>query len=273
MANSVRQWARGALQSLRLVQPNDAKSNQQQTNGQRRASPPCPAYPPDFSPAEIAIIEQVQAATMTSPERIVALMRAAQYIVATRVPGDIVECGVWRGGSMMAVARTLEQAGELRPLHLFDTFDGMPPPQALDRDHSGQSAELLLSQQPKSTSHVWALAQLDEVRQNMTATGYPEHLIQYVPGQVEATIPKAAPAQIALLRLDTDWYESTRHELVHLYPRLATGGVLIIDDYGHWEGCRRAVDEYFGPMRPAPHLCRIDYTGRIAIKPANLKAA
>jgi len=238
---------------------------------------PAPAdrsvYPPDFSPDEIGIIEQVEFATMTSPERIVALIRAVQYLVENGIAGDFVECGVWRGGSMMAVARTLQRAGELRPLHLFDTFDGMPPPQAVDRNLRGQLAEKLLSQQDRSTSYVWALAQIDEVRKNMAATGYPTDQIHYVQGRIEATIPEAAPGQIALLRLDTDWYESTRHELEHLYPRLTAGGVLIVDDYGHWEGCRRAVDEYFGQMRPAPHLCRIDYTGRLAIKPANLRAA
>ena len=72
------------------------------------------------------------------------------------------------------------------------------------------------------------------------------------------------PERIALLRIDTDWYESTRHELVHLYPRLSPGGVLIIDDYGHWQGARKAVDEYF---QAGLFLNHIDYTGRLAIKP------
>jgi O-methyltransferase len=83
---------------------------------------------------------------------------------------------------------------------------------------------------------------------------------------VERTLPDRAPAEIALLRLDTDWYESTRHELVHLYPRLSAGGVLIVDDYGHWAGAKRAVDEYLGEQAEPLLLHRIDYTGRIAIK-------
>jgi len=105
---------------------------------------------------------------------------------------------------------------------------------------------------------------LEEVKRNMEATGYPPAQISYIKGKVEDTLPAEAPAQIAVLRLDTDWYESTRHELVHLYPRLSPGGVLIIDDYGYWTGARKAVDEYF---RDSLFLGRIDDTGRIAIKP------
>ncbi len=101
---------------------------------------------------------------------------------------------------------------------------------------------------------------------NLAATGYDAQRLHYVKGKVEDTIPSAAPEQIAILRLDTDWYASTRHELEHLYPRLARGGVLIIDDYGHWEGARRAVDEYFATQQVAILLNRLDQTGRIAIK-------
>jgi hypothetical protein len=90
---------------------------------------------------------------------------------------------------------------------------------------------------------------------------------------VEETVPERAPERIGLLRLDTDWYESTRHELEHLYPRLVPGGVLIVDDYGHYEGARRAVDEYLDASREAVLLNRIDYTGRVAVKPSAELAA
>ena len=106
----------------------------------------------------------------------------------------------------------------------------------------------------------------ESVRETVLSTGYPEEQVHIVRGPVEDTIPGKAPERLALLRLDTDWYESTYHELVHLYPRLSVGGVLIIDDYGHWEGARRAVDEYFAAAGSRPLLNRIDYTGRIAIK-------
>ena len=108
---------------------------------------------------------------------------------------------------------------------------------------------------------------LEEVRHNLSNVGYPDDRIKLVKGLVEATLPNKAPSKIALLRLDTDWYESTRHELIHLYPRLAQRGVLIIDDYGHWEGAQKAVDEYIRDNNLPVLLNQIDYTGRIAIKP------
>ncbi len=104
-----------------------------------------------------------------------------------------------------------------------------------------------------------------QVRRLLHATGYPPERIHLVRGPVEETLPAAAPDGLALLRLDTDWYESTRHELEHLYPRLATGGVLIVDDYGHWEGARKAADEHLA-AHPALLLSRSDYTGRMAVK-------
>jgi hypothetical protein len=91
--------------------------------------------------------------------------------------------------------------------------------------------------------------------------------VNLVKGPVESTIPATIPDQLAILRLDTDWYESTKHELDHLYPRLVSGGILIIDDYGHWQGARQAVDEYFARQNLKPLLSRIDYTCRIMIKP------
>jgi hypothetical protein len=100
----------------------------------------------------------------------------------------------------------------------------------------------------------------------MGSTAYPGSHIHYVKGRVEDTIPKHAPQAIALLRLDTDWYESTRHELEHLFPRLVRGGVLILDDYGHWKGAKEAVDEYFAKLGRSPLLQRLDYSGRLAIK-------
>jgi hypothetical protein len=109
---------------------------------------------------------------------------------------------------------------------------------------------------------------LADVQANLRSTGYPPERIHYVVGKVEDTLPQAAPERIAILRLDTDWYESTRHELEHLYPRLTAGGVLIIDDYGHWAGARRAVDEFLARTESAILLNRIDYTGRIGVKPA-----
>ena len=114
-------------------------------------------------------------------------------------------------------------------------------------------------------SGYWARASLDDVQKNLTMTNYPAAKINYVKGKVEDTVPSSLIGQIAVLRLDTDWYESTKHELEHLFPLLAKGGVLIIDDYGFWRGARRAVDEYF-EQHHSILLARIDETGRMGIK-------
>jgi O-methyltransferase len=206
--------------------------------------------------------------TMTSPERIRALCSAVRYIEQAGIEGAVVECGVWRGGSMMAVARTLSNVGAAtRDLFLFDTFDGMTEPSEKDITLTGKSAKRLLQQSAKTEEdRVWCYAPQERVAEALALTGYPQGLVHLVPGRVEETLPAAAPKQIALLRLDTDWYESTRHELETLFPRLSRGGVLIIDDYGHWQGARRAVDEYVQTHRLKLLLHSIDYTGRIAVK-------
>ena len=206
---------------------------------------------------------------MTTPERLYALIKAVNYVVDAGVQGSIVECGVWRGGSMMAAALTLLRLGRTNmDLYLFDTFEGMSAPTAMDVDFRGQSAaDRLASERRSKTSELWAYSPLDEVKQNLASTGYCAERIHYVRGRVEDTLPNAAPAQIALLRLDTDWYESTKHELTHLYPRLAKGGVLILDDYGHWAGARTAFDEFAKENGLRLLLNRIDNAGRIAVKP------
>jgi hypothetical protein len=219
--------------------------------------------PPEF----LSLYDRCAPFTMTSVERMYALYEAIRYVRAAEIPGDVVECGVWRGGSSMLAALTLAQLGVSRRLWLYDTFEGMPPPGLHDVRYTGERAEESLdpTQRLAGVSNDWAWATRDDVESNMRSTGHEG--LELVEGKVEETIPAHAPDTIALLRLDTDWYESTHHELEHLYPRLAPGGVLIIDDYGHWQGARRAVDAYF---RERPILLnRIDYTGRIAVKPAD----
>jgi O-methyltransferase len=220
--------------------------------------------PPDFRREENEIIRSVRPWTKTSVERIYALIHAVQYLSMRKLPGTIVECGVWKGGSMAAIAKTLVQMQDFtRDLYLFDTFDGMSEPSDKDVDYSGKAASTVLIE---DVGYRCADAPLAEVRTIMYSTGYPKERIHFVQGKVEETIPVDAPSAISLLRLDTDWYASTKHELVHLFPRLAHGGVLVIDDYGHWEGARRACDEYFAENRISILLNRIDYTGRIGLK-------
>jgi O-methyltransferase len=215
----------------------------------------------DLSPDRHALYARVRPYTQTSRERVTTLADAVEYVIRACVPGDFVECGVWRGGSSMAVALTLLRLGATdRDLWLYDTFGEMPPPGEHDRDHAGREVK----GQERTMLGNSGLS-LPEVEAAMRSTRYPELRVRYVLGRVEDTIPASSPAQIALLRLDTDWYESTRHELVHLYPRVAKGGVVIIDDYGHYAGAREAVDKYFA-SEPIL-LARVDYTCRVAVKP------
>ena len=226
-----------------------------------------------LSAADRALIEPARPYTMTSVARLQANVDAVRYVHARRLPGAIVECGVWRGGSVMAMILTLQSLGETeRDVFLFDTFEGMTAP--TEHDVSPVDGSALVDwneaelRNERAWSEVFGSEVFDEqsVRDTLLSTGYPAERIHLCKGPVEETVPDQAPSEIALLRLDTDWYESTRHELVHLYPRLAVGGVLIIDDYGHWEGCARAVDEYMSEKGISLLLNRTDYTGRMAIK-------
>jgi hypothetical protein len=227
---------------------------------------PARVYPPDFDEQDVALYELVEPYTMTPPERVFALRRAVEHVTAERLAGAVVECGVWRGGSMMAVARTLERLGvDDRELFLFDTYEGMPAPTSEDVMYTGAAAADLMKDAQPGT-RLRADASLEEVRHNLSLVDYPASRLHFVEGRVEDTIPDEAPDEIALLRLDTDWYSPTRHTLEHLYPRLSPGGVLIIDDYGHWRGARTAVDEYLSEVGATLLLNRVDYTCRLALK-------
>ena len=201
-------------------------------------------FPPSYEEEDKAAFIEINQHTLTDRERIIGLTRAVRYIEQAGIPGDIVECGVWKGGSMMAVARTLLNLGSTeRRLYLFDTFEGMTAPTDLDTSQEYGSAKEIWNRR-KSEGSSWIRSPLDEVKLNMASVGYPEEHTVYIQGRVEDTLPAAAPESIAILRLDTDWYESTRHEMIHLFPRLQEGGVLILDDYFTWQGSRIAVDEY-----------------------------
>lgn len=226
-------------------------------------------FPADFDDEHISIYKKVEAYTMTSKERVFSAIEAARFITKNNIAGDIVECGVWKGGSTMAILEILKKAGDTsRDVYLYDTFEGMSAPTDNDKTSDDASAaELLQTDTNKEKNLVWAYSPLEEVKANVAKTGYDAKRIHFVKGKVEDTIPTTLPGKIALLRLDTDWYESTKHELEHLYPLLVKGGVLIIDDYGFWQGARKAVDEYIAAHNIPLLLNRIDETGRVAIKP------
>jgi O-methyltransferase len=218
--------------------------------------------------ADDATLAAVRPFTGSSNERILGVRDAVLYVERFGIPGAIVECGVLRGGMMMAAARTLLELNAAdRDIYLFDTYEGMTEPSAEDVDFTGESAAALMAQSERTADNIWAYASIEDVQANLRRTGYPEARLHFVKGPVEETLPEQAPTEVAVLRLDTDWYESTRHELEHLIPRLVPNGVLIIDDYGHWKGSRKAVDEFLVATDRPVLLNRTDYTGRMAVVP------
>ena len=225
--------------------------------------------PVEASAEDAARIATLKPYTMTSSERLWSLLNAVRYVVDERIPGDFVECGVWRGGSVMAMAQELAKLRELdRRIWLYDTFSGMTPPTSRDVEASSgtSAAEMLNSTAAVDGNNVWCIAGRADVESNVRSTGYPFEQFRFVEGDVCLTLQRDVPESIAILRLDTDWYESTKASLETLYPRLAKGGVCILDDYGHWQGARAAVDEYFQARGHRPYMHTIDYSGRVFIK-------
>jgi len=222
-----------------------------------------------FEPEFLPIWQACSPFTITSAECVYALFRAVSYVIANRIPGDIVECGVFRGGSVMACAHSLHHFGDhKRRLFLYDTFEGMTQPTERDVDFMGRTAEDHLKTWGVSRMNEMTACSLEQVRQNVSTCPYPPEKFVFVKGPVEQTIPQTVPDRISILRLDTDWFESTRHEMVHLFPRLAPGGVVVIDDYGFWTGAREAVDGYIRENKISLLLTCIDRTGAsIGVKP------
>jgi O-methyltransferase len=210
--------------------------------------------------------------SMTSVERMYCLYKSVDYLLSNNIEGDFVECGVWRGGSAMMIAKMLSNRKIVdRKLFLYDTFEGMTEPTDSDVRYNGENATILYNELvDENGKTIWCVGNLEDVKRNLDLTNFDNENIVYVKGKVEDTIPNNLPEnKISLLRLDTDWYESTKHELIHLFPILETNGVLIIDDYGYWRGSRKAVDEYFNEIKLPAFLNRIDNTGRILIKNIN----
>ncbi len=225
--------------------------------------------PIEATAQDAALIASLKPYTMTSSERLWSLVNAVRYIVDEQIPGDFAECGVWRGGSVMAMALELARLDAAdRRIWLYDTFSGMTQPTTADVEAgTGASAEDLMSTTDVGDgNNVWAHASRADVEANLATTGYPADKLLYVEGDVAVTLRESVPDTIALLRLDTDWYESTRLGLEVLYPRLVVGGVCILDDYGHWQGARTAVDEYFAVQGVRPFMHPIDYSGRLFVK-------
>ena len=225
--------------------------------------------PVETSNSNLVIINKVKPFTMTSELRILSLLNSVEYIIDQDIPGDFVECGVWAGGSVMAIALKLKELGvNDRRIWLYDTFQGMTEPELVDKKITTNTTakEMLLAVSKNTGKTIWAISGIDEVKRNLQSTGYNMNNFKFVEGPVEETLLHQNPLQISLLRLDTDWYRSTKIELEVLWKKITVSGVLIIDDYGHWSGAKKAVDEFFQNQKTKSLLIPIDDTGRISIK-------
>lgn len=227
-----------------------------------------PKYPQDFQPFTRKLWDRVAPYTMTTQERVINLEYAVRYIVAAGIPGDFVECGVGAGGSMMAAAYTLLELGQReRRILLYDTYRGMAEPTAEDVSVFGKPALRKYERKMKDGQCTWHNYPLADVRRNLAQTGYPSERLLFIAGLVQDTLPTNDSVGIALLRLDTNLYESTKVEMELLYPKLAPGGVLLIDDYYRWLGQRKAIDEYLAGRGIALLFVRMDDHSAMAVKP------
>lgn len=228
-------------------------------------------------PAELNSVDQdivssikVNELSMVPDEGLFATLLSCKYVIRNNIPGDFVECGVWRGGCSIIAASTFKSNNTHKSIFLYDTFKGMTKPSQDDYAiNSGELAENQYSQNQKSTHNDWSFASLNDVKRNFKKFGLLDEKIHFIEGDVLLSLRNEAliPDLISVLRLDTDWYESTKIELEVLYPRLSIGGVLIIDDYGYWSGSKKAADEFFNklPFSPCFHIIDV-MGGRIAVK-------
>jgi len=229
--------------------------------------------PVEFGDADRRIFDHIRGngLTMGSPERLIATINACKHACLAGIDGDFVECGVWRGGHALAAKMVFEHYGSTKTVHLFDTFAGMSAPTEEDKAAgSDEAAESKFRERQKGDHNDWCYASLEDVQANFRQAGVDLSGVRFVKGDVVDTLAEPAnlPATLSVLRLDTDWYASTKAELEILYPRLTLGGSLLIDDFGHWEGARKAVEEYFAaqPASHRPLLHYTDYTGRMGVK-------
>lgn len=228
----------------------------------------------DFSLLERKIFLEICLESCQTPESIVQLSRAVSYVIKNTIPGDFVECGVYKGVSAVCIIRTLQELGVSdRDIWLYDTYEGMPKPESIDIFYaeSGKGRGIKYWEEHKrndgSGGSDWVYCPLDDVKKYVLKTGYPENRIHFIKGMVEDTIPKYIPKEISILRLDTDFYKSTKHELNHLFPLLVKYGVLIIDDYGAYRGAQQATDEYIEEIGFPVLLSRVNEHVRMFVKP------
>jgi O-methyltransferase len=190
------------------------------------------------------LVERARRYSMVYEPTLEDLAHRVREVVGEKIPGDLVECGVWRGGSAFLMAETLDRLGdEGRKVWLFDSFEGLPPPKEVD----GPGAARYAADTESPWYHDNCRAGLEEVRANAREFGV-AHRTEMVPGWFEESLPanRGRVGPIALLRLDCDWYESVMTCLESLYDQVSPGGTVIVDDYYVWDGCAVAVHEFLG---------------------------
>ena len=224
-------------------------------------------FPPEITLIDKEAIKQSEEFSMTGRLRMWSLIQSIKYVIKNNIEGDIVECGVWRGGNLILSQKILASLGiNKKKIYGFDTFEGMTEPQDIDIDMHGRKSSDLMSKTKKINNQkdIWAYCDFETVSKNIE-NNTTFNSINLIKGDVKNTlIDNNLPKKISILRLDTDWYESTKIELEKLYPLLSTGGILIIDDYGQFKGCKKAVDEFFADNKLFFHY--IDYSCRLIVK-------
>lgn len=213
-----------------------------------------------FEEEFIKIYKMVRRYTLCPRERLYSLYQSVRYVILNDIQGDFVECGVWKGGCCMLIALTLEELGITdRKIYLYDTYQGMTKPTEEDVALCSNQKQIdVWNEKQNGEFSDWCDVGVEEVRNAMLMTEYPKENIILVKGKVEDTLKKHPHEKIALLRLDTDWYESTLAEMVHLFPVLESRGILISDDYRHLAGSRKAIDDYLKEKGISLLLNRVD---------------
>ena len=198
---------------------------------------------------ERRVTRLVRTHTLVGPERIHNLCALAQRIEEERIPGDVIECGVYNGGTAAILARMATRSKMDRTVWLFDSFQGMP--QTNEKD--GEQAREYVGK---------VVGRLDQVRKLLQRAEANMSRVKIVAGMFQDTFPKVDIRQIALLNLDCDWYESINLCLEKFYDSVVPGGFVSIYDYGHWPGCREAVDTFFKERSLSYELRHVDYSAR-----------
>ena len=223
----------------------------------------------ELSKDDNELINLVSNYSMTPKIRIFNLLQSLRHIKHNKILGDYVECGVWKGGNIILFKKFIENEDlqSNKKIFAFDTFEGMTKPDENDYDLLSKiNAKDLLEEDVEKKTNVWGICNLEEVKLNLKKNLKDIDNIYLIKGPVEETLnlKDYIPEKISLLRLDTDWYSSTKKELESLYDKVSSGGIIIIDDYGHWGGAKKAVDQFFKDKYVWMHY--VDYACRLIIK-------